>query len=126
MKSLNTVMCIGAAALATLGVAMATSNPGQPAYEEYAVQQLTGYIKSDVCTKAPKILEGLLQRNCAVLVDSGRPQIRKLVSESTQRHNFIFFSIYNTNLSVNPLFPSYHFETVAAFQNFYTYAAEEQ
>ena len=126
MKSLKTVTYIGAAALATLSVAMATSNPGQPAYEEYAVQQLSGYLKSDVCTKAPKILEGLLQRNCAVLVDSGRPQIRKLVSDSTQRQNFLFFSVYSTNLSVNPLVPSYHFETVAAFQNFYTYMAEKQ
>ena len=126
MKRLKTITYIGAAALATLGVAMATSNPGQLAYEEYAVRQLSGYLKSDVCTKAPKILEGLLQRNCAVLVDSGRPQIRQLVSASTQRQNFLFFSVYSTNLSVNPLVPSYHFETVAAFQNFYTYMAEKQ
>lgn len=126
MKSLKTITYIGAAALAILGVAMATSNPDQLAYEEYAVQQLSGYLKSDVCTKAPKFLEGLLQRNCAVLVDSGRPQIRKLVSQSTERQNFLFFSIYSTDLSVNPLVPSYHFETVAAFQNFYTYTAEKQ
>lgn len=126
MKSLKIINYVGVAVLATLGVVMAVSNPDQPAYEDYAVQRLVGYLKSDVCTKAPKIFEDLLQRNCTVLIDSGRPQIQKLVSESTRRQNFIFFSIYSTNLSVNPLIPSYQFETVAAFQNFYTYSAEKQ
>lgn len=126
MKSLRAITYTGAIALAVLGVAMATSNPSQSVYEEYAVQRLTEYLKSDVCTKAPKVFENFLQRNCTVLIDSGRPQIQKLVSENTQRQNFIFFSVYSTDLAVNPLVPSYHFETVAAFQNFYTYMAEKR
>lgn len=126
MKSLRIITYIGAAALAGLGVAMAVTNPNQPAYEEYAVQRLTEYLKNDVCTKAPKALENFLQRNCTVLIDSSRPQIQQIVSESTQRQNFILFSIYRTDLSVNPFIPSYHFETMGVVENFYTYAAEKQ
>ena len=112
--------------MSVLGVAMAVANPSQPAYEEYAVQQLTEYLKNDVCTKAPKAFENFLQRNCTVLVDSSRPKMQQIVSESTQRYNFIFFSVYSTDLAVSPVIPSYHFETVGAFQNFYTYAAQKQ
>lgn len=126
MKNLRLVAYVGAAALAGVGIALAITNPSQPEYEEYAVQRLTEYLKSDVCTKAPDLLGGLIQRNCSVLVDSGRPQIQQLVSQNTQRQNFILFSVYNTDLSLNQLVPAYHFETVGAFQNFYTYKAEKQ
>jgi len=126
MKSSKLITYIGVAALAALGVAMAMSNPGQTAYEEYAVQRLTEYLKGDVCHKAPKVFANFLQRNCGVLVDSSRPQLQKIVAESTNRQNFIFFSIYSTDLAVNPLIPSYHFETLAAWQNFYTYTAQKR
>ena len=126
MKSLRIVTYIGAAALAGLGVVMAVTNPSQPAYEEYGVQQLTVYLKNDVCTKTPKAFESLLKRNCTVLVDSIRPQMQQIFSKSTQRQNFIFFSIYRTDLSITPFIPSYHFETVGAFQNFYTYTAKKR
>lgn len=126
MKSLRIITYIGAAALAGLGVAMAVTNPSHAAYEEYAVQRLTEYLKNEVCTKVPKAFENFLQRNCTVLVDSNRPQMQQIITESTQRQNFIFFSIYRTDLSVNQFIPSYHFETVGVFQNFYTYAAERQ
>jgi hypothetical protein len=126
MKSLRIITYIGAAALAGLGVAMAVTNPSHPAYEQYALQRLREYLKKDVCTRAPKAFDGFLQRNCTVMVDSSQPQIQQIVSESTQRQNFIFFSIYRTDLSIAPFIPSYHFETVGAFQNFYTYTAEKQ
>lgn len=126
MKSLRIVTYAGAVALAGLGVAMATANPNQLAYENYAVQMLTTYLKNDVCTKAPQVFENFLQRNCAVLVDSSRPQIRRIIAKSTQRQNFIFFSVYQTDLAVSELIPAYHFETVGVFQTFYTYAAEQQ
>ena len=126
MKTLRIITYSCGAALAGLGVLMAVTSPSQPAYEEYAVQRLTEYLKKDVCTKAPKAFGGLLQRNCGVLVDSSRPQMQQIVSQSTQRQNFIFFSVYRTDLSVNSLLPSYHIETVAAFQNFYTYKAQQQ
>ena len=105
---------------------MATTNPSQAAYEKYAVQRLTVYLKTDACTKIPKVVEIFLQRNCPVLVDSNQPKIQQIVSESTQRQNFIFFSVYRTDLAISPLIPYYHFETVGVFKNFYTYTAKKQ
>lgn len=105
---------------------MTVTNPSQPAYEEYGVQRLIVYLKNDVCTKTPKTFESLLKRNCTVLIDSIRPQMQQIFSKSTQRQNFIFFSVYQTDLSITPFIPSYHFETVGAFQNFYTYTVKKQ
>lgn len=126
MKSLRIVTYVGAAALTGIGVVMAVTNPSQPTYEVYAVQRLAEYLKKEVCTKAPKDFEGLLQRKCTALIDSSQPQIQQIVSARTQRQNFVFFSVYRTDLSVVPFIPSYHFETVGALQNFYTYTAEER
>jgi len=126
MKSLKIITYIGAAALAGLGVAMALTNPSQRNYEEFAVQKLTEYLNKDVCTKAPKVFDNFLQRNCSVLVDSSRPKMQQIIAETTQKQNFIFFSVYRTDLFINPVIPSYHFETIGAFQNFYVYSAERQ
>lgn len=126
MKSLKIITYIGVAAIAGLGVVMAITNPSQASYEKFAVQQLTEYLKKDVCQKAPKVFGNLLQRNCSVLVDSSRPQMQQIIAQTTQKQNFLFFSIYRTDLSINPFIPTYHFETVGLFQNFYIYTAEEQ
>lgn len=126
MKSLKIAGYIGIAALAGIGVALAVTNPNQSAYEQYAVQRLTEYLKVDVCRKAPDALGGLLKRNCSILVDSTRPQLQQIIAQKTRRQNYILFSIYSTDLSINQLLPAYYFESVGAFQNFYTYKAEEQ
>jgi hypothetical protein len=126
MKSLKIITYVGAAALAGLGVAMAMTNPSQGNYEQFAVQQLTEYLKKDVCIKAPEVFDNFLQRNCSVLVDSSRPKMQQIIAETTQKQNFIFFSVYRTDLFINSVIPSYHFETIGAFQNFYIYSAERQ
>lgn len=105
---------------------MAATNPSLSAYEAYAVQRLTEYLKSDVCSQVPEAFGDFLQRNCAKIVDSSQEQMRLIVTQATQQQNFILFSIYRTNLSVNPLLPSYQFETLGVFNNFYTYSAERQ
>ena len=124
MKYLNILKSIGIAALAGLGTVMAIANPSQSEYEEYAIAQLTTHLKENVCPQAPKDFNRFLQRQCKTLVDSGRPQLQRLIAENTDQHNFIFFSIYRTDLSISPLLPGYHFATVAVFQKFYTYESE--
>jgi hypothetical protein len=126
MKALHIVTAIGGVALAGLGVFMALTNPGQDAYEEYAVEKLTTYLKDDACTQVPKAFGNVLQRQCKTLVDTGRPQIQQIISKTTQRQNFILFSIYRTNLEIGPILPVYHFETVGVFEKFYVYQAQEQ
>lgn len=118
---------LGALGLAAvLGVAMAKTNPNQVEYENYAVQKLTGYLKSDVCNKTSKLIEKLINTKCDKLVDSANPQIREVLSATTERQDFVLFSIYRTEFKLSTWIPAYRFETVGAFNNFYTYNAEEQ
>lgn len=127
MKLLTIMASVGALGLAAvLGLGMATTNPNQTKYEEYAVQRLTEYLKNDVCNKTTKLLERLINYNCDKLVDSANPQMRQLLSATTERQDFVLFSIYRTELKLSTWIPSYKFETVGAFNNFYTYMAEEQ
>lgn len=105
---------------------MAVANPSQDTYEEYALDRLTIYLKGNVCPQAPKGFDNFLQRQCTSLVDTGRPQIKQMIAESTHRQNFIVFSLYQTDLSISSFLPAYHFETVGAFQHFYTYRAQKE
>ncbi|MBN3881015.1 MULTISPECIES: DUF4359 domain-containing protein [unclassified Nostoc] len=127
MKPLTIIAYTGAAVgLAALGVTMAKTNPGQVEYEEYAVQRLTKYLKTDVCKKTTNIIENLIRFNCDKLVDSANPQIQEIIARTTERQDFLIFSVYRTDLKINSWIPSYKFETVGAFDQFYTYTAEEQ
>ncbi|MBD0344086.1 MAG: DUF4359 domain-containing protein [Coleofasciculus sp. Co-bin14] len=126
MKVLKIVAAIGGAAMVVLGVAMALTNPSQDTYEAYAVEQLTTYLKEEACMEVPSVFGNVLQRQCKTFVDTGRPKIQQIIAQTTQRQNFIFFSIYRTNLTIGPVLPVYHFETLGVFQNFYIYQAEQQ
>jgi hypothetical protein len=125
MKVLKIVAAIGGAAMVVLGAAMALTNPSQDTYEAYAVEQLTTYLKEEACMEVPSVFGNVLQRQCKTFVDTGRPQIQQIIAQTTQRQNFIFFSIYRTNLAIGPVLPVYHFETLGVFQNFYVYQAEQ-
>ncbi|MBD2360758.1 MULTISPECIES: DUF4359 domain-containing protein [unclassified Anabaena] len=127
MKLFNILAYIGSIGFAAvLGVAMANTNPNQPAYEDYAVQKLTSYLKKDVCNSTTKLIEKLINTNCDKLVSSANPQMRQILSATTERQDLILFSVYRTEFKVNSWIPSYRFETVGAFNNFYTYTAEQQ
>ncbi|MEA5619360.1 DUF4359 domain-containing protein [Cronbergia sp. UHCC 0137] len=126
MKTWTIIKFAGATAIAVLGVIMAKTNPDQVNYEAYAIQRLTQYLKTDVCQKAPNFLERLIKFNCHELVDSANPQIREIIARTTERQNYLIFSVYRTELKLNALIPNYKFETVGAFDNFYTYKAKQQ
>jgi len=103
-------------------VLLAATNPDQRAYEEFATQQLINYGKQNLCPKAPFGLSS----QCGSMLEQNRQAIHKLVSENTQRHNYIFFSLYLTDLSISSWLPSYHFETVGALYQFHLYQAREE
>ncbi|MBW4616269.1 MAG: DUF4359 domain-containing protein [Desmonostoc vinosum HA7617-LM4] len=126
MKASNIIAYAGAAGLVVLGVASATTNPSQAQYEEYAVQRLTAYLKTDFCDKTPKILEKFIDFKCNQLIDSANPHIQKIIAGTTESKNYLLFTIYRTNLKIDSWIPTYKFETVGAFNNFYTYTAEQQ
>lgn len=118
---MNPIKFAAIATLAGLGIAMAITNPSHSDYEEYAIAQLTAYLKNNTCTQTVKDWDNFIEHSCTLLVDVGRPQLQKLIADNTKERNFIFLSIYRTELSINPLLPAYRFETVAALQKFYTY-----
>ncbi len=140
MKPSTIVAYLGAAGLAVLGVIMAKTNPSQAEYQDYAVERLTQYLKTDVCQKTQGFIENLIQFNCEkvvdsvnpqmqgiiAVVDSVNPQMQGIIAGTTQRQDFMIFSVYRTDLKVSSLIPSYTFETVGAFNNFYTYSAKQQ
>ncbi|MFN6567710.1 hypothetical protein A6770_34055 [Nostoc minutum NIES-26] len=126
MKALTIMTYVGAAGVAVFSVTMAKTNPSQTDYEEYAVQRLTQYLKQDVCKKTSRFIENLLNSKCDKLVDSANPEIKDILAATTQRQDFIVFSVYRTDLELSSWLPSYRFETVGAFNNFYTYTAEQQ
>ncbi|MEL6321297.1 MAG: DUF4359 domain-containing protein, partial [Cyanobacteria bacterium J06626_14] len=88
-----------------------------------------------LCDDAPTVLGDA----CGTLLSNNQDWIRDMVSEGTQRRNYVVLSLYTTDLSAGdviervlpPAFsfsadnlPGYHFETVGVFQQFFTYEAE--
>ncbi len=110
---------LGLGALTCLGGVMVATNPGQDAYENYATQQLVTYLDQQVCTKAPKVFG--LNQECQALVRSNRPQIHQIIADSTQQRNFVFFSVYTTELSVASFVPKYRVFTLGIFDQFLIY-----
>ncbi|NEO97966.1 MAG: DUF4359 domain-containing protein [Symploca sp. SIO2E9] len=117
----------GGVIVVILGASMAMTNPGKGAYEKYAVGRLTKYLKEEVCSEPSKRedVPKFLQRQCPKLIDGLRPPIQTVISQTTQRRNFVFFSIYRTDLDVGSSLPAYKFGTVGVFDKFYVYQADE-
>lgn len=112
-----------------LGAAMAFTNPNQSAYDEFATEQLTQYLKDNACTEAPRVLGNFLGDECESLLDKNQDDIKAFISQRTERQNYWILSIYQTDLALRefgPLLPSYHFETVGVLGNFYIYEAVKQ
>ena len=125
MKIIIIIAVASSAILAGLGGALATTNPSQAEYEQYAMQQLTEYLKERACKKVPSFIENLLKQNCAAMVDKNQSSLRQLVVQSTHRQDLVILSLYRTDFKVNPLVPGYKFETVGILNHFYTYSAEK-
>ena len=136
MKSVRTAALLtGVTALLGIGIASAVTNPGEAAYSKYAAEQLGTYLKDNICSQVPTALD--LRKRCLSLAENNRGEMEQLVAENTQRQDYVFFSTYKTDLTVNSLLPpylsiggsllpAYHFETIAAFNTFYTYKAQRR
>ena len=96
-------------------------------YTKYCVKAYqVAYLKSNVCKKSQNPLENLIQMNCDKLLEAANPRMREIISISTEKQDFLIFSVYRTDFKLNNWIPSYKFETVGAFENFYTYNAQKQ
>lgn len=115
---------LGLGALTCLGSVMVATNPGQAAYETYATQQLVTYLDQQICAKAPTAFG--LDRDCQSLLQSNRSQIQKIIADGTQKRNFLFFSVYTTELSVTSFLPKYRVLTLGVFDHFLIYDAMQE
>ena len=111
------VISIGLGAIASL------TNPERQDYQKYAVQILDVRLR-EFCQQSNNSVGEWLQNHCYTLVDTARPYLAATIERNTLRHNFVLFSIYQTNLPV-PTVANYQVETVGIFNLFYTYKAEE-
>ncbi|MBF2021219.1 MAG: DUF4359 domain-containing protein [Hydrococcus sp. C42_A2020_068] len=125
MKIGQRLMWVGRVAIVGMGGLLVVTNPSNQAYEQYATERLTLYLKEEGCTQVSEKLDGIVQSFCKSLVDTARPQIKQLIAQQTKRHNYLLFSIYQTKLSPPAPAPGYYFETIGALENFYTYQVEE-
>lgn len=135
MKGIGAIALSGGiVALLGVGIAAAVTNPSEVEYQKYAAAQLAEYLETNICTQTPETL-GLRDR-CRELATSNSPELEQLVAENTERQDYVLFSIYQTDLSVNSLLPpflsigsglpSYHFQTLAVFDKLYTYEVERR
>jgi hypothetical protein len=122
MKGIKKTVSLGGLALVGLGIGMAVTNPKPSAYNDFAAKKLSQYLQENVCDDVPN----LLQKQCQNFANAGQDRFRKIAADTTERQNFIFFSIYETNISTPPGIPSYHFATVGIFNQFRIYKAEEK
>lgn len=116
---------VGVFGLSLLAIAMVKSNPSEASYQQYAVKELSSYVKSNVCKKSLGILDKLINNQCDKFVDTASPQMGDFIAASTERHDFMIFSVYRTELKVSDWVPSYKFETIGAFDKFYTYNVQQ-
>lgn len=111
-----------------VGMGLAITNPGPQNYEDYAAEQLTTYLRGNICTDLPEQLQQFSEQ-CqflgGTLLDTAQPQLRGVIAQNTKRENYLVFSIYRTRLSLATLVPTYEFETLGVFNQFYIYKAEQ-
>ncbi|MFM7365211.1 MAG: DUF4359 domain-containing protein [Cuspidothrix sp.] len=126
MKPLTMLVCVGVASIGVLGVILTKTNPNQTEYEEYALDKMTTYLKTDVCNKTPSFWEKLIKVNCEEVLKSAMPHLKDLITATTNRQDYLIFSIYRTEIKLDSVIPGFKFETVGALNQFYTFNAEQK
>lgn len=131
MNGVKVLFGVGGILLAAVGITMVLMNPNQTDYEQFGEEQLSIYIKEEVCDKISEHigtgfgLEQFLQQQCLAMVDVSKPGFRQLIQQNTKRSNYLFFSIYATDFELLSNLPDYHFQSVGVFNQFFIYKAEE-
>jgi len=139
MKIVNIV---GGTIVTGLGLAAIIGNPSERTYSEYATQHLSTYLEKAVCPslsgQVPRWLDAENICRQAFEIKALNPLIKDTIINSTERKNFLFFSLYETELSAQKLLnriprglpvpvlsaETYTFKTVGAAGRFYIYAID--
>ena len=109
----GSLLCIASAILVY-------TNPSSRKYEEFATKELVNYAKENICIANSNSLEEAIKSQvCNLMVDTGRNQIPLLIGETTEKRNYVLFSLYETDLHL------YQFQTIGIFNEFYVIDAHE-
>ncbi len=101
-------------------VVLLFTNPSERRYEEFATEQLVIYAKENICSANSGNLEQAIKSQvCNLMIDTGRNKIPELITEKSQRKNYLLFSIYETDLFL------YEFQTIGIFNSFYILDVQE-
>ncbi len=113
-------LTIGGFLFLVLGIVLVLTNPKPQDYEFFATKNLILYLKENVCQSQNKSLEEILKGEvCHLMVNTGEKQVPKLIATTTQRHNYLLLSVYETNLYL------YNFETIGIFNEFYVIGVDK-
>lgn len=113
-------LTIGGFVFLALGIMLVLTNPKPQDYESFATKNLILYLKENVCQSQNKSLEEILKGEvCHLMVNTGEKQVPKLIATTTQRHNYLLLSVYETNLYL------YNFETIGIFNEFYVIGVDK-
>ena len=118
--------------LVAVGTVLVFTNPDPTAYERYAGRYLSQYVRENYCPNAPTFFAFI--RPCEVVVNALEPTIRDIFAHHTKRQNWLFFSLYITDISSSslitlgsqPEFFAYHTETLSILNQFHTYKIEQR
>ena len=104
------------------------SNPTISEYEEFAIDEITTYIKKEGCNNLSSDLLSLknpCESFLRLLIDTSKIELQKLIYQKTKSQNFILFTIYSTTLEFPAPLPSYEVQTIGILKNFYIYDSQE-
>ena len=77
------------------------TNPSNKKYQKFATEQLVIYAKENICSaNSGNLEEAIKSQVCNLMVDTSRRQVPQLIKETTERRNYILFSVYETDLFV--------------------------
>jgi hypothetical protein len=132
----NTVAAGFGATIAGLGLVLGFTNPTPEDYIRFAVDEGTEYLETEACTQKLPLVGNSLQDECVKFVHSegAQDRIRKAIVEKTKRQNYLLFSIYRSDLSIQDvlpmlpgnLVPEYRVETVGFLKTFKIYETGEK
>lgn len=127
---------VAAVAVGSLLSIMAASNPSKSEYIDFTSDRLSNLVEQqldsvEVCNNLPEniffnsnMCENLLEVAKVVVGISAHEKLESLIDSVTLTHNFVFFSIYESNLGRLKQFdPTQitHIKTLGAFGNFWTF-----
>ena len=113
-SSASFLFALGSGLVLTSSLILFVTNPSSQKYEKFATEQLVIYAKENICSPdSDNLEEAIKSQVCNLMIDTGRSQIPRLIRETTQRRNYVLFSVYETDLFL------YEFEVLGLFNNFY-------